>query len=118
MLLGTIMNELRDETTAAGALMHLGDLALVAEVNTARAPHGESIGEYVSGAAERFANKASDEDWLALTTALERTSDPAVTCLTMMLTWSIARDAKTNKPADGASGCSCGGGGGECHDNP
>lgn len=44
MLLGTIMNELRDETVAASALMQLGDVILAAEVDAARAPHEESIG--------------------------------------------------------------------------
>lgn len=118
MLLGAIMNELRDETVAASALMQLGDVVLVAEVDTARAPHDESIGEYVSGAAQRFARKASDEDWLALMTALERTDNPAVTCLTTMVKWSIVNDARMLEPDATSSGCSCGGGGGNCHDSP
>ena len=117
MLLGTIMNELRDETVAASALIRLGDVILVAEVDAARAPHDESIGEYVSGAAQRFARMASDEDWLALMTALERTDTPAVTCLTTMVKWSIARDAKALEPDLVASGCACGGGGGHCHES-
>ena len=118
MLLGTIMNELRDETVAAAALMQLGDVVLVAEVNAARVPHDESIGEYVAGAAQRFARKASDEDWLALTTALERSNNPAVTCLTTMVKWSIVNDSKAFEPDATTTGCSCGGGGGSCHDSP
>jgi hypothetical protein len=118
MLLGAIMNELRDETIAAAALIQLGDLALVARVDAARAPHDESIGEYVSGAAQRFARRASDEDWLALMTALERTDNPAVTCLTTMVWWSIASDAKAFEPDAVASGCACGGSGGTCHESP
>jgi hypothetical protein len=115
MLLGTIMNELRDETVAAAALMQLGDVVLVAEVDTAREPHDESIGEYVSGAAQRFAHKASDEDWLALMTALERSDNPAVTCLTTMVKWSVAKDAKELEPSADLTGCSCGQGG--CNDH-
>lgn len=118
MLLGTIMNELRDETVAASALMQLGDVILVAEVDSARAPHEESIGEYVSGAAQRFARKASDEDWLALMTALERTDNPAATCLTTMVRWSIASDAKSIEPDAIASSCACGGGAESCHESP
>jgi hypothetical protein len=118
MLLGSIMNELRDKTVAAAALMQLGDVVLTAEVEAARIPHDESIGEYVSGAAQRFAHGASDDDWLALMMALERTGNPAVTCLTTMLRWSIANDAKTLEPDATSSGCSCGGGGGNCHDSP
>ena len=117
MLLGTILNTLRDETAAATALMQLGDLVLVAEVDAARAQHDESIGEYVSGATQRFASQASDEDWLALMTSLERTDTPAATCLTTMVKWSIVSDAKTAEPDFVASGCSCGGGGGGCHES-
>lgn len=115
MLLGAIMNELQDETVAATALMQLGDLALVAEVDAARAHHDETIGEYVSGAARRFANKASDEDWLALMTALERSENPATTYLTSMLKWSIVSDAQALGQAAVISSCSCGGSGGNGH---
>ena len=116
MLLGEILNELRDETVAAATLLSLGDLKLVAEVEAARLSHDESVGEYVSGAAQRYARLASDEDWLRLMTALEKTDRPAATCLADMLRWSIARDAAP--PADnGASpACTCGGGQGSCHD--
>jgi hypothetical protein len=117
MLLGAIMNELRDETVAAAALMQMGDMVLVAEVDAARAPHEESIGEYVSGAAQRFARQAVAEDWLALMTALERTETPAATCLVTMVRWSIANDAKVLEPDAASSGCSCGGSGGDCHDS-
>jgi len=113
MLLGTIMNELRDETAAAAALLSLGDIRLVAEVEAARQPHGESVGEYVAGAAQRFARLASDEDWLRLMTALERSDHPAATCLADMVRWSIARDGQD---LVGTGGCSCGGGNGSCHD--
>jgi hypothetical protein len=115
MLLGAIMNELRDEKAAAAALMQLGDVVLVAEVDAAREPHGERIGEYVSGAAQRFAHKASDGDWLALMTALECSGNPAVTCLTTMVKWSLAHDAEVLEPIADPTGCSCGKGG--CNDH-
>ena len=118
MLLGKLMHDLRDETVAASALMQLGDLVLVAEIDVARAPHDESIGEYVSGAAQRFARNASSEDWLALMSALERTDNPALTCLTTMVKWSIADDAKAFAPDATSHTCSCGGSTGGCHDNP
>lgn len=113
MLLGTIMTQLQDEQSAAATLISLGDLVLVARVEAARRPHGETVGEYVSGAAHRFANAGTDEDWLALTTALERSHTPAATCLETMVRWSLARDLDP-MPAS-ASGCTCGGNGG-CHE--
>ncbi len=118
MLLGTIMSRLRDEDIAAAALMSLGELVLVAEVESARVAHEESAGEYVSGAVQRFARLASDEDWLGMMTALERSDDPATTCLATMLRWSIARDAQAPGARETPGGCSCGDGGGSCHDRP
>jgi hypothetical protein len=116
MLLGTIFTQLRDEKAAAAALLSLGDLKLLAEVEAARTPHDESVGEYVSGAAQRYARLASDEDWLRLMTALERTDRPAATCLAAMVRWSITRDTTSSPGNSTAHACSCGGGNGSCHD--
>ena len=48
----------------------------------------------------RFTAFASDEDWLALMTALERTSDPAAACLRQMLLWSLRQDSHADCDAD------------------
>ena len=110
MLLGTILKRLESEANAALVLEHLGDLVLLAEVAAMGAVHGETPGEYVSGATRRFAAAASDEDWLVLMTALERTQDPARTMLERMVRWSLA-----SEQADpGACGCS---GGRVAHDH-
>lgn len=116
MLLGSIFQQLRDQTVAADALLSLGDIVLLAEVDAARIVHDESVGEYVSGAAQRFARHASDEDWLRLMTALETSEQPAATCLTSMVRWSIAEEAKVGTGAP-MNGCSCGGGAGGTHDH-
>lgn len=118
MLLGALMTELRDETIAVETLLLLDDIMLVSEVEAARLAHDESLGEYVTGAAQRFTHLASDEDWLKLMTALERTMTPAATCLTTMVRWSLLRDAREAVPGDAATGCSCGAGGTTCHDKP
>jgi hypothetical protein len=118
MLLGEIMAQLKNEETAALALASLGDLILIAQVEEARGLHDETPGEYASGAAQRFARMASDEDWQQLVTFLEKSETPAATCLTTMLRWSVKQDmapktdVKTHHHAEG--GCGCGGGGG-CH---
>lgn len=110
MLLGSVMSRLRDADVTTATLMELGDIVLVARVEAAREAHGESIGEYVTRAVQRFALLAQDEDWLGLMTALERSDDPAGACLTRMLSWSLARDSSID-PGGTAEGCSCGGGG-------
>jgi hypothetical protein len=114
MLLGEMMSALRDEDVATATLMELGDIVLAAKVEAARDAHGESIGEYVTGAVQRFARLAGDEDWMGLMTALERSDDPAGACVTRMLSWSLARDARVDS-GDRHDGCSCGGVG--CHDH-
>jgi len=114
MLLGTMMSRLRDEDVATATLMELGDIVLAARVDAARDAYGESIGEYVTGAVQRFALLAQDEDWLGLMTALERSDNPAGACLTRMLSWSLVRDSSID-PGGTATSCSCGGGG--CHDH-
>lgn len=108
MLLSAIMTELTDETAASAALISLGDLVLAAEVETVRVLHGETVGEYISGAIQRFARLASDEEWLQLIGALERSTDPAKTCLVSMLRWSLARDARETVAEGPSPGCSCG----------
>lgn len=115
MLLGTMMNALRDDDIATATLMEFGDIVLAARVEAARERHGESIGEYLTGAVQRFALLAGDEDWLGLMTALERSGNPAGACLAHMLSWSLARDARATEPAGAHDGCACGTGG--CHDH-
>lgn len=117
MLLGTLFQKLEDEEIAAEALLSLGDIVLLAGVEKARTMHDETIGEYVSGATRRFSRLASDEDWLRLMTALERSESPAQSCLATIVRWSIAREQATPSEAS-ASGCSCAGAAGGCHGRP
>lgn len=123
MLLGTLLRQLQDERRVTQMLFDLGDITLAGRVADAAARYGESDGEYAAGACARFSDSASDEDWLALMTAIERSADPAVTCLRTMLDWSLKSDAEAAAKAEAAasghahSGCGCGGGGcsGEAH---
>jgi hypothetical protein len=110
MLLGTILTNLRNEADAAAALAALDDLALFSQVQTRAAQYDETPGEYAAGAVSRFAAAASDEDWLALMTAIENSNDPARTTLDRMVRWSLAQDAKAEAPAGcGDGGCGCAG---------
>lgn len=114
MLLGTLLAELQSEAASAALLEATGDLVLIARVREAGEAHDESPGEYASGAAARFSQTASDEDWLALMNRIERAEVPATACLTHMLGWALKQDAAAGVPA--RPGCSCGGGG--WHDSP
>lgn len=104
MLLSDILRHLSDEGRAAAALIDLGDVVLIGDVEDVRIQHGESVGEYVYGATRRFASQARDEDWLRLLTALERSHAPAATSLQTMVTWAIAHDRSNGA---GEQRCSC-----------
>lgn len=115
MLLGSLLRRLRDERFAQETLIGLGDLSLVARADAAGAPYGERAADYAASACARFGDHAGDEDWLALMTALERSTDPAATCLRTMTEWALKDDAAAAaREAEGAShdSCGCGGGGG------
>jgi hypothetical protein len=117
MNLGQLMNRLEHEADAGAALEALQDLVLLAEVQAAGVEHGESPGEYVANASRRFAALASDEDWLGVMNAMERTQDPARAAIDRMLRWALKRDAappSEGSGKNGSEGCGCGGGGG-CH---
>lgn len=118
MLLGTILTRLNDDADAAAALEALGDIVLLSEVNAMGALHDEGPGQYAAGATRRFAALASDEDWLALVTAIEKSDDPARTTLECMVRWSLAKDSQleadlrmASGEASSAGSCSCGGDG-------
>ncbi|HMN36724.1 MAG TPA: hypothetical protein PKD49_03305 [Hyphomicrobium sp.] len=120
MLLGTLLRDLADETSAEVALEALGDVGLFARVKAMGTQFEETPGLYAAGAARRFACSASNEDWLGLMNALERgNKDPASTALGYMVGWSLRVDEATLQTADSAiagahAGCGCGGGG-TCH---
>jgi hypothetical protein len=99
-------------TDPVDALVLLADLALYAAVEAMGVAFDETPAAYVAGAARRFANQASDEDWLAVTAALERAAAPGSAALVQMVRWALARDEAelTVEPThDVAGGCGCGG---------
>ncbi len=123
MLLGTLLRQLQDERIAQDLLFALGDVTLAARVEKAGVLVDETVGEYAAGACARFSDGADDEAWLALMTAIEKSSDPAATCLRTMLEWSMARDAEDEAALRSGvdeeelfdnGGCSGGGGGCGC----
>ncbi len=115
MLLGTLLRKLESTTYSAGLLESIGDLVLCARIEEMGARHDERPGDYAAAAVARFSQGASDEQWLALMTALERSEEPAATCLRHMAEWALEKDAT---PASAkAHACTCGGqGGGHDHD--
>ena len=114
MLLGSLLKQLEDDRFARETLFALGDVTLAERARRAGEPFGEGAAEYASAACARFSSGASDEDWLALMTALEKGTDPAATCLRAMMEWALKADAAAAAPQE--AGCGCGGTGGGCGD--
>ncbi len=113
MLLGSLLSGLRSPAYAVTLIEETGDVVLLARVEAAGRAFEETPGDYAANAVARFSNSASDEDWLALMTALEKSDAPAVTCLGNMVRWALDKDDADIAPP--AKSCSCGGQGG-CHE--
>ena len=107
MLLGQILERLGDEVFAAETLVTLEDLPLMVEVAATGRYFGESPGEYAIGASRRFAAFASDQDWLALMTALERADDAGTACLKHMLEWSLRHETTESDDGCESGHCTC-----------
>jgi hypothetical protein len=76
MLLGDLMAQLEDETVAAETLLAIDDLALSAQVAEAAAREGIGTGAYIVACIGRFANRASDEDWITLLGQMGKSDAP------------------------------------------
>lgn len=89
MLLGDVIARLDDEVAAMEALVGLGDLALLAEVETAAAREGLAPGAFAARAVGLFSSRASDDDWVSLIGAVGRAEDPGGACLKGMLAFAL-----------------------------
>ncbi|MCZ8188155.1 MAG: hypothetical protein O9308_17415 [Beijerinckiaceae bacterium] len=109
MMLSHILRDLTDDRLAEEALIGLGDLVLLAAIDTEAALFEETRGDYVAGAVRRFARLANDEDWLAVMGRLERGERPAEVFLTFVLHWALKRDSEERNPHPSCQpACSCG----------
>ena len=80
-MLGDLLANLTDETTALETILGAGDLALLTAVRERAAAEGVDLGADVGQMVQRYAGEASDEEWITLMGALNRSADPGATCL-------------------------------------
>jgi len=76
MLIGDLIARFHDEAIASETLFSLGDLALTARVVTHAAESNASTGELAAQAVRRFADDASDDEWVTLLGRISRADDP------------------------------------------
>ena len=103
MHLGTLLARLQHNDDAGMALDALGDIVLYAHVRSTGERFDETPGTYTASAVNRFAATASDEQWLGLVAAMERSDEPARAALTHMLTWALRQD----ESAQTGHSCAC-----------
>lgn len=80
-MLGDLLASLTDETAATETILRSGDLKLLMAARTQAAAEGLDLAAYITQAARRYANEASDEEWITLMGLLNRSPDPGATCL-------------------------------------
>jgi hypothetical protein len=87
MLLSDVIASLDDDGTAAEVALRLGDLVLLQNLQARAEAEGVTLGEYAKSAVRRYADCASDEEWVSLMGALARADDPGTVCLQRALTF-------------------------------
>ncbi len=95
MLLGDIISRLDDEAMAMQTLVGLGDLVLLARVETAASAEGLTPGGFAARAVNLFSSQASDEDWVSLIGVMGQTTDPGQACLRNRLHFALRPPKET-----------------------
>lgn len=81
MLLGDLLARFSDKSIAVETVFGLGDLALVAKLSEQAEADGLTLGTYAASAVRRYAEEASDQEWVNLMGALGRAQDPGMVCM-------------------------------------
>jgi hypothetical protein len=88
-MLGDLLAKLADETAAIETILSVGDLALLATMRQQAASNGLDLAAFVTQTVQRYAATASDEEWVTLMGALNRSADPAASCLKRVFEHSV-----------------------------
>jgi hypothetical protein len=91
MVLGDLLARFGDESAAVETVLGLGDLSLVAALRQRADAEGLDLGAFAVLAVQRYAEWASDEEWITLMGVLGRSADPGVAFIKRALT--LAADA-------------------------
>ena len=80
-MLGDILARLNDEGEAAEIILGVGDLRLLAAMQSGAQSEGLDLAAYARAAVQRYAAEASDEEWITLMGLIGRAGDPGTACL-------------------------------------
>jgi hypothetical protein len=90
MLLGDLLARFSDESIAVEAVVGLGDLALIARLSERAEADGLTLGAYAASAMQRYAEAASDQEWVTLMGALGRARDPGAVCMQRAFAYALS----------------------------
>ena len=76
MVLGDLLARFGDESFAAETILSLADLRLVVALRQCADAEGLELGAFAALAVQRYAEEASDEEWITLMGVLGRSTDP------------------------------------------
>ncbi|MFZ1992374.1 MAG: hypothetical protein WAW96_21680 [Alphaproteobacteria bacterium] len=89
--LGEILEQLSDSAQIHALLLEADNLSALSEFCSAADEQGGDPCDLAHTAVQAFLNKASDEDWVKLMGKMQGALSPAGTCLSEMISWSLAR---------------------------
>ena len=95
MLLGDLLASFEDDAVAAETALRLGDLSMLHRMRQHAEANGISVGAYAPSAVRRFADGATDEEWVSLLGAMGRTDDPGSVCLQRAFAYVTRQDSQT-----------------------
>lgn len=99
MLLGDLIAKFSNEAVAEEAVLALGDLATLASLREQAEASGLPLGACMAAATRRYADQATDEEWITLMAVMGKADDPGAVFLQRAL-------AHAGKPTQGP--CNCG----------
>ena len=102
MVLGELIRDLGTGERLVDLLNRADQAVLVLRLEKAATRYDETVGDYAVSSIERFVNRANDEAWLALMSAVEKYSakafsadakaDLGAVCLRIMLDWALCEE--------------------------
>jgi hypothetical protein len=78
MVLGDLLARFGDESSAAETVLGVGGLSLLAALRTGADAEGLGLGAFAAMAVRRYAEEASNEEWVTLMGELGQSADPGL----------------------------------------
>jgi hypothetical protein len=80
-MLGDLLSRFTNDAIATEAILRLGDVTLLAALRERADAEGLALGALAALAVQRYAREASDEEWVTLMGAMQRSGDSGLICL-------------------------------------